>query len=825
MKTKITMLLMFMFIAIIFSGTASATYTGTNASNYTVFSNQSINANDIATDSQGNIYVTGTTSNAAYTTTNGTYTTKNNTTTASNDAYIAKYSSNGTLIFSTVIGGTGSETGNGISVDKNGNIYIIGQTTSTDLPVTSNAYQTTLNGNTDSYIIELSADGTKLLYCTYLGGSGSYPGGNAETGNKIKVDSNGNIYVIGQTKATDFPTNTTAFEPNGNSIYMKCFVAKFDSNWNKVYSSYLAGNGGDYPYQLVIDNNGNAWIVGKTTSSDFPVTSNAYQKSAASQYSEAFLCEISADGSQLLYSTYFGGSSNEYGYAIASDSNGNIYILGQTTSTNLPVTSNAYQTTRNGNADAFVAKFDSTGSLLYSTYFGGSGVDNPRGIAVDSQGNVYIVGQIYTIPIPTTSNAIQTDLIGSYDAFVAKLSADGSTLLYGSLLGTTGSDCGNGVVVDNESNVYVVGTGGFALTKIATAPTAIADPLGGLFNTTQTVTLTAIDSTGTLSGTIYYTTDGTDPTNSTTRTTYTEPITINTTTTLRYAVIDDLGNWSPIYNQTYTIDTTAPTVTVNSIGGLFNTTQTVTITTDDTNSTIYYTTDGTDPTNSTTRTTYTGPITINSTTTLRYTAEDTARNWATTQKQTYTIDKTAPTASVNVKSGTYNTNKTITLSISENGTIYYTTDGTTPTTNSKKYTGPITISKTTTLRYIAVDLAGNTSPVYTNKYAIDKTALKVTSTNPTSNKNKVSRKSSIIINFNKKIKLLNKYWWSKIVVKNQYGKVIPISKYISGNKLIIKTSTKQAYTHYTITIPAAAISDYAGNKLKKAYKLTFETGK
>ena len=191
-------------------------------------------------------------------------------------------------------------------------------------------------------------------------------------------------------------------------------------------------------------------------------------------------------------------------------------------------------------------------------------------------------------------------------------------------------------------------------------------------------------------------------------------------------------------------------------------------------------------------------------------------------------DTTSPTASANVKSGTYNTNKAVTLSMSENGTIYYTTDGTTPTTNSKKYTGPITISSTTTLRYIAVDLAGNTSPIYTTKYVIDKVAPTVKSTNPKNGATGVARSTSrtITITFSKNIKLYNKSLWSKIYIKNSKGQKVSISKYISGNKLTIKINTKKAAnTWYTVYIPAGAISDSVGNKLKKAYTFKFKTGR
>ncbi|KAF5083331.1 Beta-propeller repeat protein [anaerobic digester metagenome] len=648
MKTKITMLLMVMFLAIILSGVASAAYTGATPTNYTIFSNESLNANDITTDSQGNIYVTGSTSNAAYTITNGTYTTNSSTTNtlSSGDVYIAKYNSNGTLIFSTVIGGTGSDSGNGISVDKNGNIYVTGATKSTDLPVTNNAYQKTLNGGADAFVFELSADGTQLLYCTYLGGSSTDTvGARVESGTKIKVDSTGNIYVLGQTNSADFPTTTGAYKTrigsNSGTYGGDAFITKFNSNWNMFYSTLFGGNTlDDIPYGLVIDNQSNVWITGKTTSTDLPVTNNACQKTMVyTSSSNAFLSEISADGSTLLYSTYFGAKGNTYGYAITKDSQGNIYITGQTTkysgsSSYIPVTSGAYQTTLNGASDAYVAKFNASGSLLWCTFFGGSGADDARAITVDSQGNVYITGRTSST-IPSTYNAIQTSYMGgTWDAFIAKLNANGTALLYASLLGTKSNDFGYGVVADNLSTAYVIGT--FALTKIATAPDVTVDQTGGLYNTIKNVTLTAINTTNS-TDTIYYTTDGTDPKTSNTRTQYNGSITINNTTTLRYAAVDSLGNWSPVYNETYTIDTTAPTATSNPIGGLFNTTQTVTLTTDDNTATTYYTTDGSNPTTSSTRTVYNGPIAINGTTTLLFAAVDAAGNWSPVYKETYKI--------------------------------------------------------------------------------------------------------------------------------------------------------------------------------------------
>lgn len=358
-----------------------------------------------------------------------------------------------------------------------------------------------------------------------------------------------------------------------------------------------------------------------------------------------------------------------------------------------------------------------------------------------------------------------------------------------------------------------------------TAPVPSAELASGLYNTDKTVNLSAVDDLDS-NPKIYYTLDGSDPTTSSTL--YTEPVNINGegTTTLKFIAVDATGNISNVIERTYTIDKTKPTVTANPRGGTFNTAKTVTLATTDTNTTTtYYTTDNSDPQKSNTRRKYTTSIQINSTTTLKFAAVDLAGNWSPTYTEKYTIDTTKPTASVNIKGGLYNTNKTIYLKMSEAGTIYYTRNGSTPTTASTKYTGPISITSTTTLKFMAVDKAGNKSPVYTQKYTIDKTAPKMISTNPKNGATGFSRTATIAIRFSENIKSSTAF--SKIVMKNlNTGRVVSIKKWIKGNILYIKMISKRyAYYRYSIYIPKAAVKDNAGNNLATGYTLKFKTGR
>jgi len=348
------------------------------------------------------------------------------------------------LVYSSVIAGAGCT---GVAVDASGNAYVTGSTNSTNFP-TASPLQSTHGGGYDAFVAKLNAAGSALVYSTYLGGS------DADRGYGIAVDSSGNAYITGQTSSTNFPTVGPLQATNSGNY--DAFVAKLNAAGSAlVYSTYLGGSGYDYGYGIAVDSSGNAHVAGQTWSTDFP-TASPLQASFGGGIEDGFVAKLNAAGSALVYSTYLGGSGGEYGYGIAVDSSGSAYVTGYTDSTNFP-TVDPLQAANSGAYDAFVAKLNAVGSaLVYSTYLGGSGYDWGTGIAVDSSGNAYIAGRTESTDFPTAS-PFQATNSGNSDAFIAKLNAAGSALVYSTYLGGSDLDQSNGVAVNSLGSAYLTG--------------------------------------------------------------------------------------------------------------------------------------------------------------------------------------------------------------------------------------------------------------------------------------------------------------------------------------------------------------------------------
>jgi Beta-propeller repeat/Abnormal spindle-like microcephaly-assoc'd, ASPM-SPD-2-Hydin len=443
----------------------------------------------IAADSSGNTYIAGQTCSPA-TPTSGAFPTLNplpqnspnpgDNTGADCDAFVTKLNPTGTaLVYSTYLGGTGGDYASGIAIDGAGNAYVTGFTNSTDFPTTAGVFQPAYGGgNSDDFVAELNANGSALVYSSYLGGSNSDgPGG-------IAVDASGNAYVTGATFSADFPTTAGAFRTvyEGNK---DAFVTKVNAGGGSLgYSTYLANDdGATSGSAIAVDALGSAFVTGSTRSDDssFPAVRTNIQGHcggynatstppcppyvAGQSFYNAFVTKFSPDGSALVYSTYLGGSTNnDVGTGIALDSFGAAYVTGYASSSDFPVTVGAFQSTlgATGATNAFVAKIDNTGSSLsYSTYLGGSAVDEGQAIAVDTNGVAYVTGGTSSTDFPTVS-AIQPTLAGPTvypgDAFVSKVNAYGSGLIYSSYLGGGDQDVGNGIAVDSSLAVYVTGS-------------------------------------------------------------------------------------------------------------------------------------------------------------------------------------------------------------------------------------------------------------------------------------------------------------------------------------------------------------------------------
>lgn len=409
----------------------------------------------IQTDSEGNVIMAGNTYSTDFPNTTGAYDSSFNG--GDSDGFVFKLKKDGSgLIFSTFIGGSKDDSIGGTDLDISDNIYTKGRTTSSDFPVTSGVFQTTYGGNSDGVVIKLNSNGTSLLYSTYIGGPGR------DWCRGINIDTLGNAYVTGRVYATGFPTVAGSYDTTYNGG-LDVFVSKLNSDASKlVYSTYLGESDNDWAGPIVVDPYGCAVVAGGVHG-DFPTTANAFQRNHRGGIFDCFVTKLNAAGSNLLFSTYIGGSGWDIIECnILIDSEGYVYGGGNTNSANFPTTQGAYDTTYNQGRDGFLFKLDPQGtSLDYSTYYGGNGEDMVENIRMSYNDTFYLAGTTKSTDMPTTQDGYDLTHNGDRDLFIGLLDIDGSELLYGSYLGGSGEERkwwtsinldSNGLTISGKSN-------------------------------------------------------------------------------------------------------------------------------------------------------------------------------------------------------------------------------------------------------------------------------------------------------------------------------------------------------------------------------------
>lgn len=383
----------------------------------------------IAVDHGGNAYVTGAPS-ADFPTTAGSF---NSTFTGPRNAFVLKLDTEGKLVYSGLISGSSSDESWGIAVDSDGNVYVTGSTDSGIFPTTPGAFQEVFGGNTDAFVTKVSADGSQLVYSSYLGGSGTAASGR-DRGMAIAVDEQHNAYVTGWTGSTDFPTTLGAYQTTLAAPGADVFVTKLNAEGSDlIYSTYVGGSGADRAFGIALDVWGSAFITGGTVQTDYPTTPDSFQpvKAGSPGFTSSFVTKLNPQGSDLMYSSFLGGSNTEHGAAIAVDLGGNAYATGWTASTDFPIVNPLPGGEEMEDGDVYVSKVNFDGSaLVYSTYLGGSESDRTGGdssgpggnlVAVDSLCNAYLTGRTMSADFPTETPFQATYGGGFNDGFVTKI--------------------------------------------------------------------------------------------------------------------------------------------------------------------------------------------------------------------------------------------------------------------------------------------------------------------------------------------------------------------------------------------------------------------
>ncbi len=334
------------------------------------------------------------------------------------------------LIFSTLLGTDYYDYVCDCFIDDDGFIYVYGATRDNEFPCTDDAYDDTFGGEYDVILSKLDPNGTKLLYSTYIGGY-SYENNYYSTSfwsevGGIWVDDDGAVYLAGNTRSSDFPTTSGAYDTSLSSY--DGFVLKLSSKGDELeFSTYLGGSNTDWTTDICVDASGNVIVSGYTYGS-FPVTSGAFQTSFGGDY-DGFVCMLNSTGEKMLYATYLGGYDDDIAFALDTGPDGLVHVTGFTRSTNFPTVTGCYDTSFNRYTDIFVLKLNATfASLEYSTFVGHSYYDYGLDIAVDGIGRAYVAGTTSYSYFPVVSGCYDTSWNGDYDGVIFRLNATGSSL-------------------------------------------------------------------------------------------------------------------------------------------------------------------------------------------------------------------------------------------------------------------------------------------------------------------------------------------------------------------------------------------------------------
>lgn len=380
------------------------------------------------------------------------------TTTTSRDVFVTKLTPAGDArVYSTYIGGSLEDAGYGIVVDGDGNAYVVGNTGSLGtFPITTGS---TCSTNFDAFALKLNSTGSALLFSRCIGGSSE------ENGRGIALHWDGGVFVTGHTASAGFPTTTGAAQTVFGGAN-DAFVARLDAAGGMIYSTFVGGTGDDRGYGVAVDSTGAAWITGSTRSANFPVTAGAVQPTfgGGTNVADAFVAKIAPDGSAVSYGTYLGGNRNDEGRAIAIGTGNTVFAVGLARD-GFPTSPGVLRPTGNtGNDDAFVVKLTNAGSSVYSTFLGGNmisgvgaGTDQAWGVAVDCDGKAWVVGVTSSGDFPTTTGAVNTVYGGAFDAFVTQINETGTAVLYSTFLGGAGEEYAYGVALGADGSAIATG--------------------------------------------------------------------------------------------------------------------------------------------------------------------------------------------------------------------------------------------------------------------------------------------------------------------------------------------------------------------------------